>query len=58
MYSNRPTVLSNSYSLALLTSDGLLRHGGQLAEISEATRTQLALGLSAGLCNQQSGGFG
>jgi len=42
VYSNRLTVLSNSYSLALLTSDGLLRHGGQLAEISEATRTQLA----------------
>ena len=42
VYSNRLTVLSNSYSLALLTSDGLLRHGGQLAEISEATRTQVA----------------
>ncbi len=42
VYSNRLTILSNSYSLALLTSDTLLRHGGHLAEISEATRTQLA----------------
>ncbi|HRD50651.1 MAG: bifunctional acetate--CoA ligase family protein/GNAT family N-acetyltransferase [Candidatus Competibacter sp.] len=42
VYSNRLTLLSNSYSLALLTSDTLLRHGGRLAEISEATRTQLA----------------
>ena len=42
VYSNRLTLLSNSYSLALLTSDTLLRHGGRLAEVSEATRTQLA----------------
>jgi acetyltransferase len=42
VYSNRLTLLSNSYSLALLTSDTLLRHGGHLAEISEATRLQLA----------------
>lgn len=42
VYSNRLTILSNSYSLALLTSDTLLRHGGHLAEISEATRMQLA----------------
>ncbi len=42
VYSNRLTILSNSYSLALLTSDTLLRHGGHLAEISEATLTQLA----------------
>ncbi|MFZ1642650.1 MAG: bifunctional acetate--CoA ligase family protein/GNAT family N-acetyltransferase [Candidatus Contendobacter sp.] len=42
VYSNRLTILSNSYSLALLTSDTLLRHGGHLAEISEATRAQLA----------------
>jgi acetyltransferase len=40
--SNRLTILSNSYSLALLTSDTLLRHGGHLAEISEATREELA----------------
>ncbi len=42
VYSNRLTLLSNSYSLALLTSDTLLRHGGHLAEISQATREQLA----------------
>ena len=42
VYSNRLTILSNSYSLALLTSDTLLRHGGHLAEISAATRTRLA----------------
>ncbi|MBK8536674.1 MAG: acetate--CoA ligase family protein [Candidatus Competibacteraceae bacterium] len=42
VYSNRLTLLSNSYSLALLTSDTLLRHGGRLAEISAATREQLA----------------
>ena len=42
VYSNRLTIISNSYSLALLTSDTLLRHGGRLAEISDATREQLA----------------
>ena len=42
VYGNRLTILSNSYSLALLTSDTLLRHGGHLAEIGEATRTRLA----------------
>jgi acetyltransferase len=42
VYSNRLTIISNSYSLALLTSDTLLRHGGHLAEISAATREQLA----------------
>ncbi len=42
VYSNRLTLLSNSYSLALLTSDTLLRQGGHLAEIREATRGQLA----------------
>lgn len=42
VYSNRLTIVSNSYSLALLTSDTLLRHGGRLAEISDATREQLA----------------
>ena len=42
VYSNRLTIVSNSYSLALLTSDTLLRHDGRLAEISEATREQLA----------------
>jgi acetyltransferase len=42
VYSDRLTILSNSYSLALLTSDTLLRHGGHLAEVSAATREQLA----------------
>ena len=42
VYSDRLTILSNSYSLALLTSDTLSRHGGHLAEISAATREQLA----------------
>ncbi len=42
VYSDRLTILSNSYSLALLTSDALLRRGGRLAEISVATREQLA----------------
>jgi len=42
VHSDRLTILSNSYSLALLTSDTLLRHGGRLAEISAATREQLA----------------
>ncbi len=42
VYSDRLTILSNSYSLALLTSDALLRRGGHLAEISVATREQLA----------------
>ncbi len=41
VYSNRLTIISNSYSLALLTSDALLRHGGHLAEISEAVRARL-----------------
>ena len=40
--SNRLTILSNSYSLAQLTSDTLLRHGGHLAEIGDATREELA----------------
>ena len=39
---DRLTVVSNSYSLALLTSDALLRRGGHLAEISAATREQVA----------------
>lgn len=42
VYGSRLTILSNSYSLALLTSDSLLRHGGQLAKISDATRGRLA----------------
>jgi len=42
VYSDRLAIISNSYSLALLTSDTLLRHGGHLAEISAATREQLA----------------
>ncbi|MFO1372072.1 MAG: bifunctional acetate--CoA ligase family protein/GNAT family N-acetyltransferase [Candidatus Competibacteraceae bacterium] len=42
VYSDRLTIISNSYSLGLLTSDTLLRHDGHLAEISEATREQLA----------------
>ncbi len=43
VYGNHLTIISNSYSLALLTSDALLRHGGHLAEISDTTRAQLAL---------------
>ena len=42
VYHDRLTIISNSYSLALLTSDTLLRHGGHLAEISEPTREELA----------------
>ena len=40
--SKRLTIICNSFSLALLTSDTLLRHGGQLAEISAATLDQVA----------------
>jgi len=40
--SDRLTIVSNSYSLALMTSDTLLRYGGHRAEISEATREQVA----------------
>lgn len=42
VYSDRLTIISNSYSLALMTSDTLLRHDGHLAEISEATREKVA----------------
>lgn len=42
VYSNRLILVSNSYSLALLTSDTLLRHGGHLAKISAATCDQLS----------------
>lgn len=42
VYSNRLAILSNSYSLALLTSDALLRRDGRLAQLSEATRVRLA----------------
>lgn len=42
VYGNRLTILSNSYSLALLTSDTLLRRGGRLAEIGATTRERLA----------------
>ncbi|MBK8509708.1 MAG: bifunctional acetate--CoA ligase family protein/GNAT family N-acetyltransferase [Candidatus Competibacter sp.] len=42
VYNNRLAILSNSYSLALLTSDTLLRHGGRLGDISEATRARLS----------------
>ncbi len=42
VYSDRLTIISNSYSLALMTSDTLLRHDGRLAEISAATREQVA----------------
>lgn len=42
VYSNRLAILSNSYSLALLTSDTLLRRGGRLAELSESARARLA----------------
>jgi len=42
VYSDRLTILSNSYSLALLTSDALTRQNGRLAEISEKTREDLA----------------
>jgi putative methionine-R-sulfoxide reductase with GAF domain len=41
VYSDRLTIISNSYSLALMTSDTLLRHDGHLAEISEATREKV-----------------
>ena len=42
VFSNRLMILSNSYSLALLTSDALHRGGGQLTRISEETRAQVA----------------
>ncbi|MCP5157915.1 MAG: bifunctional acetate--CoA ligase family protein/GNAT family N-acetyltransferase [Gammaproteobacteria bacterium] len=42
VYSDRLTIVSNSYSLALMTSDTLQRYGGHRAEISEATREQVA----------------
>jgi len=42
VFSNRLMILSNSYSLALLTSDALHRYGGQLTRISEETRAQVA----------------
>ncbi len=42
VYSNRLTILSNSYSLALLTSDALQRHGGHLTRISQETCEQVA----------------
>ncbi|MCB1769575.1 MAG: acetate--CoA ligase family protein, partial [Candidatus Competibacteraceae bacterium] len=41
VYSDRLTIVSNSYSLALMTSDTLLRYDGHLAEISAATREQV-----------------
>ena len=41
VYGDRLTILSNSYSLALLTSDALARQGGRLAEISAKTRDDL-----------------
>lgn len=42
VYSDRLTIVSNSYSLALMTSDTLLRYDGHLAEISAETREQVA----------------
>lgn len=39
--SSRLTIISNSYSLGLMTSGTLLRHGGQFAEISAATLDKL-----------------
>ena len=42
VYSDRLTIISNSYSLALMTSDTLLRHDGHLAEISAATLDKVA----------------
>ena len=42
VHSDRLTVISNSYSLALLTSDKLLRRDGRLAEISAATGEKVA----------------
>ncbi|MCB1918393.1 MAG: bifunctional acetate--CoA ligase family protein/GNAT family N-acetyltransferase [Candidatus Competibacteraceae bacterium] len=42
VYSDRLTIVSNSYSLALMTSDTLLRYDGHLAEISAATRERVA----------------
>lgn len=42
VYSDRLTIISNSYSLGLMTSDTLLRRDGRLAEISAATREKVA----------------
>ena len=42
VYSDRLTIISNSFSLALMTSDTLVRHDGHLAEISAATLEKLA----------------
>ena len=39
---NRLAILTNSFSLGLLTTDALLRRGGQLAELSAAARQQLS----------------
>lgn len=39
---NKLAILSNSFSLGLLTTDVLLRRGGRLAELSEAARQQLS----------------
>jgi hypothetical protein len=58
VYSNRLTILSNSYSLALLTSDTLHRHGGHLAEIGEATRDAGGAGLPARLSDREPGRSG
>ncbi|HAS50982.1 MAG TPA: GNAT family N-acetyltransferase [Gammaproteobacteria bacterium] len=41
VYSDRLTIISNSYSLALMTSDKLLRRDDRLAEISAETREQV-----------------
>lgn len=40
--SGRLTIISNSYSLALMTSDTLVRHHGHLAEISVETLEKVA----------------
>ncbi len=40
--SDRLAIISNSFSLGLLTSDVLLRRGGRLAAISDATCQQIA----------------
>ena len=41
VYSDRLTIVSNSYSLALMTSDVLQRQGGRLARISKETCDQV-----------------
>ena len=58
VYSDRLTIISNSYSLALMTSDTLLRHGGRLAEISERHPRAVGAHLPTRLSDRESGGSG